>query len=295
MTVIGFIGLGVMGAPMVRNILSAGFSCRVFDLDPAAVAAVVDAGAKATTSPAECAAGAEIVITMLPNGSIVEKVLFGPGGVVAGMTKGAIVIDMSTILPAQTDDYAARVAAAGGRFVDAPVGRSSAHAVSGQLLIMVGGAAEDVAAVRSVLETMGDTIEHCGPVGAGSRMKVVNNFMSITLNATTVEALLLAETSGLDPELARRVMLSTVAGQGHMATTYPAKVMKGDLEPGFAIDLAHKDLLLALDMAEPLQVDLFTGEAALRRYDAARETGRGRQDWTALYADARSRAGLGKI
>lgn len=292
MTVVGFIGLGVMGAPMARNILKAGFSCRVFDVDPAATAAVVDAGAEAASSPADCAKGASIVITMLPNGAIVEQALFGPGGVTAGMAKGTLVIDMSTILPAQTDDYAVRLAAAGGRYVDAPVGRSSAHAVSGQLLIMAGGDADDIAEARPVLETMGDTIEHCGPVGSGARMKVVNNFMSITLNAATVEALLLAETSGLDPELARRVMLSTVAGQGHMSTTYPAKVLKGDLQPGFAIDLAHKDLLLALEMAAPLKVDLATGKAALTRYDAARESGRGREDWTALYADARSRAGL---
>lgn len=292
MTVVGFIGLGVMGAPMARNILKAGFSCRVFDIDPAATAALVEAGAVAAASPADCAKGASVVITMLPNGAIVEQALFGPEGVASGMAKGTIVVDMSTILPAQTDDYATRIAAAGGRFVDAPVGRSSAHAVSGQLLIMAGGASEDVSAVQPVLAAMGDTVEHCGPVGTGSRMKVVNNFMSITLNATTVEALLLAESSGLDPKLARRVMLSTVAGQGHMSTTYPAKVLKGDLEPGFAIDLAHKDLLLALEMAGPLQVDLATGKAALSRYDAARDAGRGRQDWTALYADARSRAGL---
>jgi 4-hydroxybutyrate dehydrogenase / sulfolactaldehyde 3-reductase len=292
MTVVGFIGLGVMGAPMSRNILKAGFACRVYDVDPSATAKLVEVGAAAASSPADCARGASIVITMLPNGAIVEQALFGPHGVAAGMAPGTLVVDMSTILPAQTDDYAARVAAGGGRFVDAPVGRSSAHAVSGKLMIMVGGMPQDVEEVRPVLATMGDTIEHCGPAGSGSRMKVVNNFMSITLNATTVEALLLAETSGLDPELARRVMLSTVAGQGHMNTTYPAKVLKGDLEPGFAIDLAHKDLLLALEMAGSLKVDLVTGKAALSRYDAAREAGRGRQDWTALYADARSRAGL---
>lgn len=292
MQTIGFIGLGVMGAPMMRNILKAGFSGRVFDLDRSAVDALVQAGAKAATSPADCAAGADIVITMLPNGHIVEKVMFGPDGVAGAMRGDAIVVDMSTILPAQTDAIAKRMTDAGRRFADAPVGRSSAHAVSGKLLIMVGAAESDLSDIRPVLETMGDTIVHCGPAGAGSRMKVVNNFMSITLNAATVEALVLAEASGLDPELARNVMLGTVAGQGHMNTTYPAKVLKGDLEPGFAVDLAHKDLLLALDMAKPLGVALATGEAALKRYDAAREAGRGRQDWTALYADARQRAGF---
>src|ERR671938_120561 len=134
---------------------------------------------------------------------------------------------------------------------------------------------------------MGDTIIHCGPVGSGSRMKVVNNFMSITLNATTAEALTLAEASGLDPELARKVMLGTAAGLGHMGSTYPAKVLKGDLTPGFMIDLALKDLGLALDLGRSLGLPLETGQTAEKAYRAAREAGHGRDDWTALYAHAR--------
>ena len=291
---VGFIGLGVMGAPMVRNILRAGHDCRVHDVNAEAVARLAGEGAEAADSPAACARDRDVLITMLPIGKIVQSVLFGEGGAAGALRDGAVLVDMSTILPAETDDIASRLKAAGHRFVDAPVGRSSAHAVNGKLLIMVGGAADDVSLVHPVLETMGDTIVHCGPAGSGSRMKVVNNFMSITLNAVTTETLVLAEASGLDPELAREVMLGTVAGQGHMSTTYPAKVLKGDLEPGFAIDLAHKDLLLALSMAESLRISLDTGRAALKRYDRARASGRGGQDWTALYADARASAGFKK-
>ena len=290
MTTVAFIGLGVMGSPMARNILKAGHPCRVFDVDRSAIDRLVQAGAEAAQSPASCTAEADVVITMLPNGAIVEQVLFGPDGVAAGLGEDAVLVDMSTILPSQTDAFAQVLGKQGKRFVDAPVGRSSAHAVSGKLLIMAGGDDADVAAVRPILETMGDTIIHCGPAGSGSRMKIVNNFMSITLNATTTEALMLATSSGLDAELAREVMLGTVAGQGHMGTTYPAKVLKGDLEPGFAIDLAHKDLLLALELARAVGVDLATGRAALNRYDQARDAGRGREDWTALYADAQQRA-----
>ena len=152
------------------------------------------------------------------------------------------------------------------RMIDAPVGRQQQHAVEGKLLIMVGGETADLERARPVLERMGDTIIHCGPVGAGSRMKIVNNFMSITLNATTAEALTLAEASGLDVELARRVMLGTVAGTGHMGTTYPAKVLKADLTPGFMVDLALKDLRLALELGESLQLPLSTGQTAEKAY-----------------------------
>jgi 4-hydroxybutyrate dehydrogenase/sulfolactaldehyde 3-reductase len=168
---------------------------------------------------------------MLPNSSHVEEAVFGPAGIAEGMAPDALYIDMSTIAPATTDSVAQRLGQRGIRMVDAPVGRQQQHAVEGKLLIMVGGDAADVERARPALERMGDTIIHCGPVGSGSRMKIVNNFMSITLNATTAEALTLAEVSGLEVELARKVMLGTVAGTGHMGTTYPAKVLKGDLTP----------------------------------------------------------------
>src|SRR5918995_680119 len=134
----------------------------------------------------------------------------------------------------------------------------------------------DIERARPVLERMGDTIVHCGPVGSGSRMKIVNNFMSTTLNATTAEALTLAEASGLDVELARKVMLGTVAGTGHMGTTYPAKVLKGDLAPGFMVDLALKDLRLAIELGKGLGIDLDTGRTAERVYGAASKAGHGK-------------------
>jgi 4-hydroxybutyrate dehydrogenase/sulfolactaldehyde 3-reductase len=120
-------------------------------------------------------------------------------------------------------------------------------------------------------------------------MKVVNNFMSVTINVTTAEALLLAEASGLDPELARKVMLGTTAGQGHMATTYPAKVLRNDLSPGFMVDLAHKDLGLALELASELKIATPTATAARPIYELARTEGHGRHDWTAIYAMLRDR------
>jgi 4-hydroxybutyrate dehydrogenase/sulfolactaldehyde 3-reductase len=277
-----------MGAPMARNLLAGGFAVRAFDVDPAALDRIAGDGVATAGSPAEAAGGAECVITMLPNGEHVEAALLGPDGIADAMPRDGLYVDMSTIAPAATDRLARAMAERGIEMVDAPVGRSSQHAIEGKLLIMAGGGEAAIARAMPVLEKLGDTIVHCGPVGAGARMKIVNNFMSITLNATTAEALILAEASGLDPELARRVMLGTVAGQGHMGTTYPAKVLKGDLSPGFMVDLAHKDLGLALDLAGGLGVAVATGRAAQEAYAQARAQGRGRQDWTAIYTMARA-------
>jgi 4-hydroxybutyrate dehydrogenase / sulfolactaldehyde 3-reductase len=285
---IGFVGVGTMGAPMARNLLKGGFELRAFDVDPTALARIAGEGATAAGSPAEAARGAEFVITMLPNGEHVESALLGESGIADAMQRDALYIDMSTIAPAVTDRLARRMAERGIEMVDAPVGRQVQHAIEGKLLIMAGGSEAAVARAMPIFEKLGDTIVHCGPAGSGSRMKVVNNFMSITLNVTTAEALTLAQAGGLDVELARKVMLGTVAGQGHMGTTYPAKVLKGDLTPGFMIDLAHKDLGLALDLAAELGVPVATGRAAREAYTRAQAQGRGRQDWTAIYAMARA-------
>jgi 4-hydroxybutyrate dehydrogenase/sulfolactaldehyde 3-reductase len=276
-----------MGRPMALNIVRRGLSVRAFDILPEAVEALAATGATPAGSPADAARRANIVITMLPNSSHVEEAVFGPAGVAEGIGQGALYIDMSTIAPATTDAIARRLAGRGVAMVDAPVGRQQQHAVEGKLLIMVGGGEGDVARARPILDCMGDTIIHCGPVGSGARMKLVNNFMSITLNATTAEALALAEASGLEVELARKVMLGTVAGAGHMGTTYPAKVLKGDLSPGFMIDLALKDLRLALDLGQAVGLGLDTGRTAEKAYVEATQAGHGRHDWTALYAHVR--------
>jgi 4-hydroxybutyrate dehydrogenase/sulfolactaldehyde 3-reductase len=287
---VAFIGVGTMGRPMALNIIKGGFGLRAFDIMPDAVESLAGAGATAAASPAEAARDADMVITMLPNGSHVEEAVFGPRGVTETIASDALYVDMSTIAPSVTDAVARRLADRGVSMLDAPVGRQQQHAVEGKLLIMVGGNGPDLERARPVLERMGDTIVHCGPVGSGSRMKIVNNFMSITLNATTAEALTLAEASGLDVELARKVMLGTVAGTGHMGSTYPAKVLKGDLSPGFMIDLAIKDLGLALDLGRELGLALATGEVANGAYESARAGGHGRDDWTALYAYMRRQA-----
>jgi 4-hydroxybutyrate dehydrogenase/sulfolactaldehyde 3-reductase len=284
---IGFIGVGVMGAPMARNLLKAGYQLRVFDVNAAAMAALKENGATPARTPADAAKGMDAVITMLPNGEHVEDALFGRDGAATAMAKGALYMDMSTILPTVTDRIAKKMAERGIDMVDAPVGRTSQHAVEGKLLVMAGGSDAALARARPILEKLGDTIVHCGPVGSGARVKIVNNYMAIVANTTTAEALTLAEASGIDPEVARKVMLGTTAGMGHMSTTYPAKVLKDDLTPGFMVDLAAKDLGLAIEFAKTLGAPVATGESAREAYGRAQKGGRGRQDWTAIYAMTR--------
>jgi 4-hydroxybutyrate dehydrogenase/sulfolactaldehyde 3-reductase len=293
MSKVGFIGVGTMGAPMARNIARGGHPVKAFDLDRAAVGRLADAGIEPAASAVDAARDVDVLITMLPNSSHVENAAFGEGGFAEVLARDALYIDMSTIAPATTDAIAARLSERGVAMVDAPVGRQQSHAVAGKLLIMAGGPPEHVERARPILSLMGDTIIHCGKVGMGSRMKIVNNYMSIALNSLAAEALVLAERSGLDPDLAREVMLGTVAGQGHFGTTYPAKVLKGDLAPGFMIDLAMKDLRLALELAASLDSPVDTGIAASASYQQAQAEGRGREDWTAVYAATRRRAGLG--
>lgn len=284
MSKVGFIGVGTMGAPMARNIAKGGHQVQAFDVNKQAVEDLRDAGITPAAGARGAATGVDVFITMLPNSQHVEEAAFGKEGFADALSKDALYIDMSTIAPAMTDSIAARMAKRGIAMVDAPVGRQQSHAVAGKLLIMVGGADANVARARPILSLMGDTIVHCGPVGMGARMKVVNNYMSIALNVLSAEALILAERSGLDPNLAREVMLGTAAGQGHFGSTYPAKVLKGDLTPGFMVDLAYKDLGLALDLARDIGAPVATGLAAREVYDRARAQDRGRQDWTAVYA-----------
>ena len=277
---IGFVGLGQMGGPMSRNLVKAGYVLAVYDLDPAAVAAVVAAGATAAADPAGAAEGADVVFTMLPVGAIVEAACFGPNGIADGIARGAVLVDMSTILPAETRRIGARLAAQGVGMVDAPVGRTSAHAVAGTSTFMVGGEPADIERVRPLLMAMGEQVTVCGPLGAGATMKLVNNYISAVVNLATAEGLAMGQKAGLDLAVMAEVLSHTPAGRGHITTTWPEKALKDDPAPAFMLDLATKDLGLAVDLAANLQVPLATGAVSRQLYQVAQARGHGRDDWT---------------
>ncbi|HHQ6578096.1 TPA: sulfolactaldehyde 3-reductase [Serratia fonticola] len=291
MAQIAFIGLGQMGAPMASNLIKQGHRLNVFDISPAAVSALVAQGAKAAASPAQAALDAEFVITMLPNGELVHEVLFGAEGGCCTLSPAALVMDMSTIHPLQTDRLIAQMQARGFSLMDAPVGRTSDHAQAGTLLILAGGTDEQVERATPVLMAMGSELINAGGPGMGIRVKLINNYMSIALNALSAEAAVLCEALGLSFDVALQVMSGTPAGKGHFTTTWPNKVLKGDLSPAFMIDLAHKDLGIALDVANQLHVAMPMGAASREVYSQARASGRGRQDWSAILEQVRAASG----
>jgi len=283
MSKIGFIGVGVMGLPMALNLIEGGHRVKAFDIAPGALEVIGRKGAETANSPRDAAEGADFVITMLPTGRVVAYAVFGPDGAAESLGANSLLIDMSTGLPSHFDALAGRLRSRGKRAIDAPVGRTSKEAEAGTLLIMVGGETEDVERARPVLECMGDTIIHCGRTGSGIRTKLVNNYLSIVSNVVVAEALALAEGAGLDRDTAIEVLMGTTAGRGHLGTTYPVQVLSGNLDPGFMVDLARKDLGLALEMGADNDSPTVMGAAAVPVDDAAQLHGLGRRDWTAIY------------
>jgi 4-hydroxybutyrate dehydrogenase/sulfolactaldehyde 3-reductase len=283
MVEIAFIGLGTMGVVMAHNLMKKGHNVTGFDPAGTTMDQHVRNGGKKALSPAEASRGADFVITMLPNGKIVRHAIFDMAGAIEGMSDNALLIDMSTIHPMETDGIRNDLAAKSIAMVDAPVGRTSVEAAAGTSLFMVGAENEDFEKARPILECMGDTVIDCGGPGTGSRMKIVNNLMTTSLNVLTAQVLTFSDATGLDRDLAVSVMNGTAAGRGHMSTTYPAKVLKGDLTPAFMIDLAKKDLDIALALSNQLEVPLSLPTQAETIYADAQKAGRGGQDWTAIY------------
>jgi 4-hydroxybutyrate dehydrogenase/sulfolactaldehyde 3-reductase len=279
---IGFIGLGNMGRPMASNLVRKGFPVVVLDMNPAPVRQLQRLGARAAADCVAVADGSDIVITMLPNSASVEEVLLGPGGVLERLRSGGAVMDMSTVDPMLTDRIASAAAGKGIAFVDAPVGRLASHAERGESLFMAGGTAEAFARVKPLLEAMGTTIHHCGGAGTGMRTKLVNNYLAIVSCAFNAEALALSQRFGLSLEKTLDVVHGTTATNGQLKMAWPAKVLKGDTEPGFTIDLAHKDLTLIVDAANAVKVPMPIGAAARESFSAARTLGQGAKDFSAM-------------
>jgi 4-hydroxybutyrate dehydrogenase/sulfolactaldehyde 3-reductase len=293
MATIGFIGLGAMGRPMASNLARKGFALAVHDVRPEAVAALVELGAKPANGVAGIVNASDIVVTMLPDSPDVEAVILGPDGVAAQGRAGQLVMDMSTVDPATTDRIAAALARKGIAFVDAPVGRLAAHAERGESLFMVGGRAEDVARVRPLLEAMGTTIHHCGPVGAGIRTKLVNNYLAIFSCMLNAEALALAAAFKLDLATTLDVIHGTTAVNGQNKVNFPSKVLKGDTAPGFRIALAHKDAALITEAARQAGVPMFVGVAARECLGQAMRTGEfAERDFSALLDYVCAQAGV---
>jgi 4-hydroxybutyrate dehydrogenase/sulfolactaldehyde 3-reductase len=236
-------------------------------------------------------ARADIVVTMLPDTPDVESIVTGPNGIESSGKAGLLHLEMSTIIPSASKRFADLLEARGMRFVDAAVGRSALHAARGESLFMVGAYDADLAAVRPLLEAMGDTIVHCGPPGSGIAMKIVNNFQGNVQAQVTAEALVLGARLGLSVERMVEVMSSTLSVNGFLTGYYPLKALVGDVEPGFALRLANKDLSIAVNLAAELGVPVTAGAGAQACVEAAC-AGYGEKDVTALLDAAAHGAGI---
>lgn len=279
---IGFIGLGNMGRGMASNLCRKGFSLAVFDINPVPMESLRQLGARAATGAGDVAAASDIVVTMLPDPEALESVALGPDGVLERLAAGGLFMDMSTVDPLLTDRVAAAASRKGLEFVDAPVGRLASHAARGESLFMVGADPAAFARVKPLLDAMGTTIYHCGGVGTGIRTKLVNNYLSIVSCAFNAEAVALSQKFGLRLETTLDVIHGTTATNGQLKMAWATKVFRGDTEPGFSIDLAHKDLTLIVNAANALNVPMPIGAVARESFNGARTQGHGAKDFSAM-------------
>jgi 3-hydroxyisobutyrate dehydrogenase len=269
---VAFIGLGHMGAPMSRNILAAGHDLVVHDLRRDAATEVVADGASWAGSPREAAAGREVVITMLPGPLAVEEVLLGASGLLEGMAAGSVWIDMSTSTPAVADRVRARAGPGRIAVLDAPVSGMAAGARDGTLQIFAGGDAETVAAVRPLLEAMGDParIVHAGPHGAGYTVKLMINLLWFAHLTATAEVLTIGTQAGVGLGTLRHCLLASPAASHFLDRDVLSVLEHGDYDEGFALALACKDLGLAVDLARASGVPVPVSAAVEQVYRQAR-------------------------
>ncbi|MFQ5881523.1 MAG: 2-hydroxy-3-oxopropionate reductase [Candidatus Methylomirabilales bacterium] len=278
---VGFIGLGIMGKPMARNLLKAGYSLTIYNRSRPAMEELKSQGAAVGESSKEVASASEVVITMLPNSPDVELVVLGPKGVLEGAKAGTILIDMSTISPIISQKIYQEARKKGVKALDAPVSGGEKGAIEGILSIMVGGDEEAFEAVLPILQAMGKTITYMGPAGAGGFTKLANQVI-VAINLTGIgEALTLGRKAGLDPERLIQALSGGMAGSRCLEMKGP-QIIKRNFQPGFKTDLHYKDLGLIMEAARALQVPLPTAAVVQELFSALRVKGRGALDHSAV-------------
>lgn len=279
---IAFIGTGIMGAPMARNLLKAGYAVTVYNRTRAKAEALAGDGASVAETAADAAAGADVIITMLPDTPDVEAVLLGEGGVAAAARAGSVVIDMSTISPEATRRMAAALGERGIEMLDAPVSGGDKGAIAGTLSIMVGGKREVFERCRPVFEAMGKTILLCGPHGAGQLVKLCNQIAGAVTLLGVAEAVAFARAAGADPEAMIQAVGAGAAGSWAMNNLGP-RMAAGDFAPGFMVDLMLKDLRIVEETASRAGQPLEAASLARALLEKARAGGDGREGTQAVY------------
>ncbi|MFC1562816.1 2-hydroxy-3-oxopropionate reductase [candidate division KSB1 bacterium] len=273
----GFIGVGIMGKPMVKNLLKAGYSLVVYDINAVAIEEVIEAGAKEGKSSKDVAAQSDVIITMLPNSPEVKEVVLGEEGVLEGAKPGSIIIDMSSIAPLVSKEISDKVEEKGVIMLDAPVSGGEPKAIEGTLAIMVGGPETAFEEVKEILAVMGSSVTYVGEIGSGNTTKLANQIIVALNIAAMSEAMVLAAKAGVKPEKVYNAIRSGLAG----STVLDAKmsmILEGNFKPGFRIGLHIKDMLNALETAHELCVPLPLSSQILEIMQALKVDGKAVDD-----------------
>lgn len=281
MQTVGFIGLGIMGKPMVKNLLKAGYPVRAFDIMEGAVQEVGEAGAVPCTCIAEAAEGCGIVITMLPNSPHVRQVVLGEGGLLSCAAPGTLVVDMSSISPDASREMHAALAEKGVHMLDAPVSGGEPKAVDGTLAIMVGGAAEDFERAKPLFDVLGASAVLVGDIGSGNTCKLVNQVIVAANIAALAEGMMLAKRSGTDPRRVFEAIRGGLAGSTVMDAKAPM-MLEGNFQPGFRIGLHIKDLANALEAGASSGTPLLLTAEVMQMMQVLRADGQDGSDHSAL-------------
>ena len=278
---IGFVGLGIMGKPMAKNLLKAGHAVFAYDLVPACVEDVVAAGAEAVASPKEAAEKSDLVITMVPNGPQVKQAVLGENGVLCGAKKGQLIVDMSSIAPTASQEVYKACKEQGVRFMDAPVSGGEPGAIAGTLSIMCGGDKPDFDEAYDILKVMGASVVYCGEIGAGNTTKLANQII-VALNIAAVsEAFMLAVKAGVNPRTVFDAIKGGLAGS-HVMDAKTPMMLDGNFKPGFKIDLHIKDLNNAIETGHAVGAPLLLTAEALEILERLHFDGHGQDDHSAI-------------
>jgi 3-hydroxyisobutyrate dehydrogenase len=288
---IGFIGLGIMGQGMTRNLLKAGFELRVWNRTASKMAPLASEGALTAENPAVLAAESDIIITCVSDTPDVEAVILGESGVIHGAQAGSLVIDMSTISPAATRQIATKLAEADVHMLDAPISGGSEGAAKGTLAIMVGGREQDFERALPVLQAMGQTITHVGENGHGQMAKLVNQILVVGNALAMSEAFLFAQAGGLDLRKTLAAVEKGAAGSWMLSNRMP-QILNRDWRPGFMVDLQQKDVRLVLEEADEQGVPVLLSSMVFNLYRTLQAAGLGQEGNHALIKALERLAGL---
>jgi 3-hydroxyisobutyrate dehydrogenase len=287
---IGFVGTGIMGKPMVKNLLKAGYSVTVNTRTRSRAEELVSLGAEWADNPAAVAKCSDVVISCVADTPDVEAVLLGAGGVIEAAREGLICVDMSTISPAATKEMGEKLSARGVTLLDAPISGGEIGAIEAKLSIMIGGPEDAVEKVRPIMDAMGKAVTHCGPLGSGQMTKLANQVMVIHTIMSISEGLAFAESAGLDLETTWKVTTAGAAGS-HSLKVLGKKIIDGELGPAFMVDLQAKDLRLVMECADQIKQPLPGVALAQQLLSSLQAQGRGTDGTQALVDVIRQLAG----